>query len=69
MKMYVYRFELEDGSTVEYKTQGLFSNTTEDLESRRLIKSASIIDEFEQDDAIPTVDTVQEVGQVIEQAE
>lgn len=61
MKMYVYKFELEDGSSVEYKTQGIFSNTTEDLENRKLVKSAVIIDEYEVAD--------EPVGEVVEQAE
>lgn len=52
MKMYVYKFELEDGSTIEYKTQGMFSNTVEDQENRKLIKSAVIVHEYEVEDPV-----------------
>jgi hypothetical protein len=65
MKMYAYRFELADGSSMIYKTQGLFSNTGVDDATRLLIKSAIIVDEFEQEDA----PAVEEVKEEVEQAE
>lgn len=50
MKMYIYEFILSDGTKMNYKTQGLFTNTTQDEENRVLIKSALIVGEFEADE-------------------
>jgi hypothetical protein len=44
--MYVYQFVLEDGSKINYKTQGIFFSPKEDDPEKKMVKSATIIESF-----------------------
>lgn len=44
--MYVYQFTLEDGSQLNYKTQGIFFSKNQDDEMKNLVKNATLIESF-----------------------
>jgi hypothetical protein len=64
--MHIYKFLLQDGSTVQYKSEGIFSNMTGKQEDKVLITSAELIDSFFVDADGNRVNDVVE-GQVVEQ--
>lgn len=53
--MYTYRFELSDGTSMFYKTQGMFTNKSQDDADKLLIKCAIIVNEEDVEDEVAVV--------------
>lgn len=63
--MHIYEFQLENGTTLKYKTEGIFSNITGKEEDRVLIKTANWLESYFEDEQGNRVEPVVE-GQVVE---